>query len=39
MQNDAMWAAFTETGNPIFYMLYRAERTILEEKTGSGHAP
>ena len=32
MQNDAIWQAFAETGDPVCYLLYKATRKPKEPK-------
>ena len=31
MQRDPMWRAFAETGDPLYYLLYRAVNAAEEE--------
>lgn len=38
MSKDALWKAFAETGEPVYYLLYRAidaERTEHETSRGT----
>ena len=41
MSADAIWKAFAETGEPMFYLLYRAAHAQGERKedTARGIAP
>ena len=40
MSADAIWKAFAETGDPVFYLLYRAARAEgKKENTARGSAP
>jgi hypothetical protein len=32
---DAIWQAFRETGDPLYYLLYKA----LDEQEKTGHTP
>ena len=36
MESDFMWQAFTETGSPVFYMLYRAAKSNKASQEWSG---
>lgn len=36
MKSDAIWQAFTETGDPICYMLYRAVRSGTAQVRSGG---
>lgn len=35
MKDDAVWSAFAETGDPVYYLLYKAA-LAAEGKNGSG---
>lgn len=40
MDMDILWQTFSETGDPICYMLYRAVRNISKNRRdGSGPRP
>ncbi len=38
MSAEAIWKAFAETGDPMFYLLYRAARMQRKEDTARGDA-
>ena len=38
MCKDAMWKAFAETGEPVFYLLYKAMDTQTEKTETRGFA-
>ena len=33
MQRDPIWRAFAETGDPLYYLLYRAVNAAEKEET------
>lgn len=32
MERDAIWQAFSDTGDPMYYLLYKATRDIKPQK-------
>lgn len=34
MKDDPIWQAFRETGDPLYYLLYKTAARATEKKTG-----
>jgi hypothetical protein len=39
MESDALWQAFAETGDPLYYMLYKQTQQGRTETNGGGEEP
>ena len=39
MESDTIWQAFAETGDPLYYMLYKEAERKRSAETDSGESP
>ncbi len=39
MKNNAIWQTFTDTGDPLCYVLYKAMEKMTIQEARSGHRP